>query len=547
MLVNRSSLAGIFAVAALALAACSNPNVPQAQNTGTTTIEQMVAVQAPTGTPAVEFEWADGPTAADDRPIAPIEWAKDDKIIMAHLDLGNVSVGDFSLPVRGTLASSNNQSGPKPLIIVSHLRAPGCTGENYAYPCPGGTEEIRYDRGMNYLAADLAAQGYTVLIPDLAPAFIGVDATTPYSQAEAWTKVVQTLLEADSAASYLPQIDTDQVGLLVHSRSAGLITAANELLGDKLKGVMAFGSYFTTETADEFAQPLPDVPYLALTGELDSDVKSAGNRYLTRYLGQERTTPAYEGRVEGLGHMYINRAMSVAGMDDRIGCDVLDCPDAATHEQALTETALGWFGQIMPTAATQARTKSSNDASTLVTESSATPPILFPEQVTGLDVRWLAATPGFSVTRLAATDLEATGGQVCVLAENVVATAAEACTEPDIGVAESTVPVLAFTETSISGTWPAADGLALHILPHGTPPTEQGITVTLTTDRGDHTTTISGTHPALKSHQDAYTDGIYMPSTVRLALPQEMRGATLTGITLQGEDTTFALAGVDIW
>ena len=52
--------------------------------------------------------------------------------------------------------------------------------------------------------------------------------------------------------------------------------------------------------------------------------------------------------VEGLGYLSVNRALSVAGIDDRIGCDLMDCPDTATHEKVLTESATSWFAATMP-------------------------------------------------------------------------------------------------------------------------------------------------------------------------------------------------------
>lgn len=179
--------ASLLAAGVLLLTACSTSATTA---TNQVPMDQLLTVQAPTGTPATELEWTDGPHASADRTIEERVWAEGDTVKLHQVDVGNVTVGDFTAPARGTFAESRDTAGPKPLIVISHLRGPNCTGENYAYPCPSGTEEIRYDRGMNYLAHELAAQGYDVLIPDLGPVFIGSDVEGAYDQRELWKAVV---------------------------------------------------------------------------------------------------------------------------------------------------------------------------------------------------------------------------------------------------------------------------------------------------------------------------------------------------------------------
>lgn len=551
------ALASLLATGVLLLTACSAPTTTATDQGSGVNMDDLLAVQVPTGTPSIELEWADGPHAPADRKVEERVWAEDDTVKLHQVDVGNVTVGGFTAPARGTFAESRSTAGPKPLIVISHLRGPNCTGENYTYPCPSGTEEIRYDRGMNYLAHELAAQGYDVLIPDLGPVFIGLDVEGAYDQRELWKAVVTELISAAQSPNDATGITLDdagdlskgQVGLLVHSRSASMIEAAHEIFGDGLKSVMAYGPYYATETPETFAPALPDVPYLSLTGELDQDVKTAGNRLLTRYLATPRTTPAYDVQVEGLGHLSVNRVLSAAGVDDRVGCDLLDCPDTATHEKVLTESATSWFEATMPVEGYQMDAESDIDLASVVPASSAALPTSFPQDLAGLPTRWLAATHRPEATRLTALDLTHSGDStLCTLPENVVAAAgASACHEPRAGVAESTVPLLTFTHTTLTGSWPAADALALHLMPFGAPADQQGLQVTITTDRGRHTATLPASTPAIAGRVTDYSDGYYMPSTARLALPKELQGATVTSIELQGGASTYALAGVDIW
>lgn len=52
-----------------------------------------------------------------------------------------------------------------------------------AYPCPAGTTDLRYDRGVEYLGEALAARGFTVLIPELSPLYLNAFTET-YDQTQ---------------------------------------------------------------------------------------------------------------------------------------------------------------------------------------------------------------------------------------------------------------------------------------------------------------------------------------------------------------------------
>lgn len=121
---------------------------------------------------------------------------------------------------------------------------------------------------MNYLAHELAAQGYDVLIPDLGPVFIGSDVEGAYDQRELWKAVVTELISAAQSPNDATGIALDdagditqgQVGLLIHSRSASMIEAAQEVFGNGLKSVMAYGPYYATETPRPLHRLYPMCP-----------------------------------------------------------------------------------------------------------------------------------------------------------------------------------------------------------------------------------------------------------------------------------------------
>ena len=73
--------------------------------------------------------------------------------VIRDVDLGDVELGErkgqFRSPVRGVLVTPDRPRANAPLVIMSHLRSPGCADDVSAFPCPG--KDVRYDRGMTYL------------------------------------------------------------------------------------------------------------------------------------------------------------------------------------------------------------------------------------------------------------------------------------------------------------------------------------------------------------------------------------------------------------
>ncbi len=122
---------------------------------------------------------------------------------------------------------------------------------------------------------------------------------------------------------------------------------------------------------------MPDLPFLGVVGDRDRDVGFMGSMWLSHHVGQQRRQPALMAVVPGLGHTYVNRALSARRIDDRV-CDG-DCPGARAHERFLISTAQRWF-----------------DA-TLRHERSDVPMrgmSALPDRLSGLPVRWLAVTNG---------------------------------------------------------------------------------------------------------------------------------------------------------
>ncbi|MCQ9343423.1 hypothetical protein [Corynebacterium kozikiae] len=238
-------------------------------------------------------------------------------------ELGVVSAQGQQWPVRGQFYVPEGRSlEDAPLVIVNHLRYPNCTDDTFAHSCPGG--EYRYDEGMRYLGEALAHEGYAVLIPDLGAVWEGGLLQSPYDQPAVWQAVVAAALEKN-APGYAPQ----EVGMVVHSRAAGLVNLGAQQFG--VDSVFAYGPFYDTFDQQEFSPPAPDVPYLAIDSFDDQDVGPAAAIWMTQHITKDRTEPAYVATLNGYGHTLINQTLASAGKDDRVACDLQPCASVEEH------------------------------------------------------------------------------------------------------------------------------------------------------------------------------------------------------------------------
>lgn len=536
-LVSRTGLTirslGATAAALLVLSACTSSTPPE-------DVAPSIA-----DTPAsVNGNEVSGPHAPADRPLAERKITENDAKTLRRIaiDFGNTTSAQFSAPKRGTIIVPTQGTEASPLVILSHLRAPNCQDRTFAYPCAAGVEEFRYDEGMVYLGDHLAEHGYTVVIPDLGAAYIGADLGEPYSQTAMWEDIVGTMINAlrtDSAGqttilgTEIPRpVDFDTVGLVAHSRSGQMIDSAIKVAGQgHMKGVFAYGPAYDTVELEYISPALADVPYLAVVGSLDSDVGSSANLLLGHYATTARTAPASVVEVPGLGHMYVNRAASAAQFDDRIGCDVLECPDATEHERVMDAVATEWLNATLRNSQT-ALPQGAHDE--------------LPAEVAGLPARWLALTP----QTVASVDVQAFSGEKSVVCTFGDGRQANPCPEADGGFVQILTPIV-HVDRSVSATVDVegARGITLQIAPSGTYEGAQGtpVKVTLTLADGSvHDFDIPGRHPALVSRKTDEDDGTYRLGTVRIALA-DLPESKIVGVAVQTQEYPVELRSVDFW
>lgn len=554
MLTRKLRNYGVFctsAVLAFSLSACASGGAPALD-----AFDLKEPSQSTDGEAGDVLENMEGPLAAADRKIADRLVNEAGDAVSVDIDFGNVVDGQFAAPLRGLLvvpkpgskADKKFADAGSPLVVISHLRAPACANGVFAYPCAPNVEEYRFDRGMAYYGKLLAEQGYTVVIPDVAGIFVGADVSHPYDQNAMWKQSVSKFvdsLKSDIAGSTdvfgvkdLPKVDFNNVGLLLHSRSGTVVEPALEVFGkDHVKSVFAYGpAYDTVELAD--ISPLPaDVPYLALVGEDDADVGASANLWLGHYLPTPRKTPAAVVAVPGLGHMFINQAAADAGTDDRRGCDLRHCPDAAEHQRVLKEVGLEWFNATL-----------AGSSTVLPLQASAE----LPDKVAGLPARWLAYSPkplaSVSVSEFKGTSEQSL--QLCVNPDPMnPIEIANPCPEAEEGVVQILTQVGflkdAAAEVSVSG----ARGLALHVAPVGTPVAAGApLEITLTLASGAvETVQVPASHPALRGRVGDGETEVYQLGTVRLPLPDSVSKGVVKRIQVKAPAHPVELKSVDFF
>lgn len=106
------ALASLLATGVLLLTACSAPTTTATEQGNRVNMDDLLAVQVPTGTPSIELEWADGPHAPSDRKVEERMWAEDDTVKLHQVDVGNVTVG--TSPPRPAAPSAESRSTADP-------------------------------------------------------------------------------------------------------------------------------------------------------------------------------------------------------------------------------------------------------------------------------------------------------------------------------------------------------------------------------------------------------------------------------------------------
>lgn len=509
----------------------------------------------------------DGPHAPQNRVSAALNVTHRDGVAVSRYDFGDVEVGarpgQFRAPVRGSLITPDGGSRASKFVIISHLRSPGCADRVYAFPCPG--QDVRLDRGMEYLGVALAKRGYTVLIPDLAPVWIAATPTGAYDQTKAWLRVVGSARDALGSdvrgtthrfgLDLKGRVDLSGVGLVVHSRSgyvAGAVATAWARTTTPVRSILAYGpAYDVPDAAGRISPPVPaNVPYLAVVGDADQDVPFNAEMWLSQHVEQKRRAAAVVATVPGLGHDAINETLSNAHVDDRLDCTPATCPSPSTHRAVLTSVAENYFGATL-----QGR----------ATDLPLAPDAVLPRRIGGLPARILAVTN--AADRLTLFDADTSTAPRTSRGSHATlcrfyppddpARHPDACALPDLGT-DMLVSRVARVRLTPGGSFSLptrltnATSVDLQVTPYGDradKTADSPLHVTLTTAAGRR---VAPTMPAdapdvTGNRSTADANGTYVLGTLRIPVPAALRDQVITSVEVsapRGGD--YALRAVEV-
>lgn len=544
------------ALAVVATAATATTATPAATAKEMSTISHPVLTAQATRTGAAAQADQAGPHSPRTRKAAKPKVGRLPGVQVLEFDFGDVELGkrkgQFRSPMRGVLVVPERTRNA-PLVVVNHLRMPGCTNDVLAYPCPKGAKELRLDHGMSYLGVDLARQGYAVLIPDLSPLWIGGQTARPYDQIAGWQKIVGGMRDRVAAANrgrggfgttLTGRIDTSRSALVVHSRSAYIVEPAVKAWR-RTSPVASVFAYGPASNVDDPAAP--DVPYLIALGGADDDVTSTPSHWVSKHLGVPRRSPLGIAIVPGLGHSYINRTLARAGLDDRKGCDRENCPNARAHQVFMQNAVSAWLDTTYrgrPAVPGRASLPMRPDAP-------------LPSALGGRRVQWLAVTnspnavPAYDSTS-GIRGVRAIGGgkiKACHYREAMDPTVdRHRCSDPEAGVIAALGPVLQVGLTPTGGAHlqtRAVRGVrqvTVAVNPTGSradkrPGTSLRVTLIDSTG-GRHHLDVPALGEAMRNRHSRTSEGTYTPTTLRLPVPEGLRDKDVVGIELTGHGGT---------
>lgn len=257
------------------------------------------------------------------------------------------------MPVRlnGLIATPADQGGPYPVVVILHGTHPGCPmgeGEADLWPCAPEEERPNYS-GFDYLARELAARGYVVLVPN-----INAENTFGFGEpifgeraAQLMDLHLQALARAaagganDFGIALAGRADLRRLALFGHSRGGELAWllandppfASGNLGYGPIAGVLQIAA--ATSAADPWRSSA--VPFATLLAACDGDVVTQDGQFFFEgaRLAPDQIAWAASAWLEGANHNNFNAFLKPEGLD------LVGRPDCA--ERLAPEVQRGWL------------------------------------------------------------------------------------------------------------------------------------------------------------------------------------------------------------
>ncbi|MER6993343.1 hypothetical protein ABT337_31545 [Saccharopolyspora hirsuta] len=206
------------------------------------------------------------------------------------------------------------------------------SGRLWAWPCPVGVAPLRSSSGYDYLAEELARQGFVVVSTGangLNATGFGQAETVYRARAALMNKHLEMLRQLDTGTGPLVgdlarlrgHLDLHRVGTLGHSMGGGgaLQQVSDQRHGEWPAGVEVKATVAFAPAAPLDAEPVTEVPFAVLRGTCDQ--VNTGEYF--RWNRDRNRVPIYNFTLTGGNHNYFNTQWSpssgqVASADDAI-------------------------------------------------------------------------------------------------------------------------------------------------------------------------------------------------------------------------------------
>ncbi|MFN8466715.1 MAG: hypothetical protein U0X20_14245 [Caldilineaceae bacterium] len=333
-ILNKPAILPIACAALLLLAGCKPVTAPPANSPP--------APQAAVPTPA-----ATEPSAEASNPPPAVEYSLGDATLVQERFPEDSRFRNMPVRLNGVIAVPEGDGGPYPVAVILHGTHPGCPvmGDIDPWPCDPEEEQPNY-RGFGYLASELAAQGYVVLVPNInAENTFGFGEPVPH---ERLGQLLDLQLQALAAAAaggenkfgvdLAGRADMHRLALLGHSRGG---EAAVALANDPGSPLGSPGGAYGPVAGTLLIAPAvvtfdpaggSRVPSAIVISSCDGDVVSGDGQffYEAARLAPRQRAPSTAVYLEHANHNGFN---SILGRDpfgapDRSACATLLDPEA---------------------------------------------------------------------------------------------------------------------------------------------------------------------------------------------------------------------------
>lgn len=269
------------------------------------------------------------PTVAADAAVDGPYSLADEEYDFGRIALSDPITGDtYESDIHGYISYPLDADKPAPVLLFQHGRHQTCETGFGQFPVPVGDDNCpnlapilapadSY-RGYDYLARNLASQGYAVISID-ANDINDNDSSPGNGDTGALARATLVLAHLDAFRDInaeggqgfdhlLGKLDFSRVGLMGHSRGGEGVNRAVSL-NEERENPHALKAVFALAPTDYLTQPVSDVPFATLLPYCDGDVEDLMGAFAfdnARYLREQDPAPKFQILAMGANHNYFN-------------------------------------------------------------------------------------------------------------------------------------------------------------------------------------------------------------------------------------------------